>query len=84
MVTSANEVPRVKINILGKTIAQVEAVKYLGLWIDERLFYHRQIVEVAARSRHELNALCRLMPILGGARSRRFLDIIVRGSDLGS
>lgn len=36
VVTSANEVPRVEFKILAKTIVQVEAVKYLGLWIDER------------------------------------------------
>ena len=71
VVTSANEVPRIKFKILGKTIVQAEAVKYLGLWIDERLSYHRHIVEAAARSRQKSNALCRLMPNLGGARSSR-------------
>ena len=61
-----------------------EAVKYLGVWIDERLSFNTHIKNTAAKATMRVNALNRLLPNMGGAKAgkRRILASVVNSISL--
>ena len=73
-----------RIKILGKIIKPVNALKYLGIWIDAKLSFDTHLKETAAKARVRANALTRLMPTHGGAVStkRKVLASVINSVSL--
>ena len=67
--------------LYSATLAHVSCIRYVGLWLDAHLSWHRQIMEATGRAMSRLKALSRAVRAHWGLRSSLFLRI-VRGAIL--
>lgn len=68
--TSGHPPPRTSINLGGTQIMVGTHLKYLGLVLDGRWTYREHFAVTAKKARVRANALCRLLPNLGGPDGR--------------
>lgn len=79
VLTNKRKVGQIMFNVQGVEIQPTKALKYLGVWLDQKMTFSRHIAETTQKAEKTMTALARLMPNIRGPRSskRRILVSVV-------
>lgn len=84
ILTHKRKIQPIEFNLMGKIIAPVRAIKYLGVWLDTKMTFSEHINRAAEKAGKTMAMLTRVMPNIGGPRSskRRVLTSIIHSKIL--
>lgn len=71
LLTTKRKMSRIEFSVQGNTVYPKKYLKYLGVWLDNKLTYAEHTSRSIQKAGKTVTALARLLPNIGGARASR-------------